>query len=249
MHPLLLRQLAADFCVTEADILDDQHHFTAFAPHPDRRRYLEITPCILKIAVVRGKLLFTGREDIIARCRALYQDADAPWFAEAPNLARLNRALAAFGAHIKYRQPFYTADAAAPVDTGDYTIVRYTPETIAPFKGDARFEDAFGFCPDAPDMLGVAAMKNGQILGMAGASADSPHLWQIGVNVMPEARGQGVAARLVSLLRNDVLAAGRLPFYGTSVSHLASQRVALKAGFLPSWFELVAAPDETEVHG
>ena len=47
MHPLLLRQLAADFCVTEADILDAQHHFTVFAPHPDRRRYLEFTPCLL----------------------------------------------------------------------------------------------------------------------------------------------------------------------------------------------------------
>ena len=67
-------------------------------------------------------------------------------------------------------------------------------------------------------------------------------MWQTGINVLPEARGQGVAAMLVSLLRNDVLAAGRLPYYGTSISHLESQRVALRAGFLPSWFELVAAP-------
>ncbi len=249
MHPLLLRQLAADFCVTEADILDAQHHFTVFAPHPDRRRYLEITPCLLKIAVVRGKLLFTGREDIVTRCEALYRDADAPWFAEAPNLARLNEELAAFGAQIKYRQPFYTAETSLLVDTRDFTIRRYTQETIGQFQGDNRFGDAFGFDADAPDMLGVAAMKDGQILGMAGASADSPHLWQIGINVLEEARGQGIAAMLVSLLRNDVLAAGRLPFYGTSVSHLASQRVALKADFLPSWFELVAAPDERKVHG
>ena len=28
MHPLLLRQLTADFCVSEADILDQRHHFT-----------------------------------------------------------------------------------------------------------------------------------------------------------------------------------------------------------------------------
>lgn len=96
-------------------------------------------------------------------------------------------------------------------------------------------------------MLGVAAMKDGRILGMAGASADSPHMWQIGINVLPEARGQGIAAMLVSLLRNDVLAAGKLPFYGTSISHLESQLVALRAGFLPTWFELVAAPME-EAH-
>ena len=244
MHKLLLCQLAADFCVTEADILDANHHFTVFEPHPDRRKYMEITPCILKIAVVNGKLLFTGQADVIARCRELYADANAPWFMEAPNLIRLNNELAAFGAQIKYRQSFYTCDTSATVDTKDLAIHRYTPETIAQFKGDERFEDAYGFCETAPDMLGVAALKDGQILGMAGASADSPFLWQIGINVLPEARGQGIAAMLVSLLRNDVLAAGRLPYYGTSISHLESQRVALKSGFLPAWFELVASPLE-----
>jgi GNAT superfamily N-acetyltransferase len=242
MHPLLIRQLAADFCVPEAAVLDDRHHFSIFSPHPDRRLYLEIRPCLLKIAVVGSKLLFTGQEDIVDRCRELYAEADAPWFMEAPNLAQLNAELAPFGAQIKYRQPFYTSEAPAQVDTRDFTIVRYTQEEIGQFCGTDSFGDAFGFSPDAPDMLAVAALRDGHILGMAGASADSPLMWQISINVLPEARGQGIAAMLVSLLRNDVLAAGRLPFYGTSISHLASQRVALKAGFLPAWFELVAEP-------
>ena len=71
MHALISRQLAADFCCTEADVLVAQHHFTVFQPPPDRRQYMEIRPCLLKIAVVRGKLLFTGREDIIARCEGI----------------------------------------------------------------------------------------------------------------------------------------------------------------------------------
>lgn len=242
MHNLLLRQLSADFCCTEADVLDAQHHFTVFTPHPDRRQYMEIRPCVLKIAVVNGKLLFTGRTDVIARCQELFADANAPWFMEARNMAALNRELAAFGAEIRHARPFYTADEALPVDTKDFDIRRFTPETIGQFKGDERFGDAYGFCEDAPDMLGVAAVKDGVILGMAGASADSPHLWQIGINVLLEARGQGIASMLVRLLRNDVLAAGRLPYYGTSISHLASQRVALRSGFLPAWFELVASP-------
>lgn len=246
MHELLIRQLAADFCCTEADVLDGNHHFTVFSPHPERRQYMEITPCLLKIAVVRGKLLFTGREDIIARCRELYATANAPWFMEAPNLARLDRELTSFGARIRHARPFFICENATPVDTGSLTIQRYTPETIAAFRGDDRFEDAFGFCETAPDMLGVAALKDGEIIGMAGASADSPLMWQLGINVLPESRGQGIAAMLVSLLRNDVLAAGRLPYYGTSISHLESQRVALRSGFLPAWFELVAAPLQSE---
>lgn len=242
MHEMLIRQLAADFCCTAADVLDTRHHFTVFEPRSERRKYLEIVPCILKIAVVNGKLLFTGREDVIARCRELYSGANAPWFMEARNLVALNRELSTFGAQIRHARPFFTADVSTSVDTQGCTIVRYTPETINQFRGDDRFGNAYGFCDTAPDMLGVAAMKGGMILGMAGASADSPLMWQIGIDVLPQARGQGVAAMLVSLIRNDVLAAGHLPYYGTSISHLASQRVALRSGFLPAWFELVAAP-------
>lgn len=241
MHDLLVRQLAADFCCTADEVLDSSHHFTVFEPRPDRRQYLEIVPCILKIAVVNGKLLFTGREDVIARCRALYADSDGPWFMEARNQAALNRELNAFGAEIRHARPFFTADRIEPVDTRDLDIRRYSPETIEAFRGDERFSDAYGFCPGAPDVVGVGAFRDGKALGMAGASADSPLLWQIGINVEPEARGQGIAAMLVQLIRNDILAAGRLPYYGTSISHLASQRVALSAGFRPAWFELVAA--------
>lgn len=244
MNPQLVVQLAHDFCCSPEEVTDCSHHFTVFTPHPDRRRYMEIRPCLLKIAVVNGKLLFTGRADIIARCRELYAAANAPWFMEARNMASLNLVLSEFGAQIRHARPFYTADTMLPVETKDFTIQRYTPESIGQFKGDHRFDEAYGFCEEAPDMLGVAAMKNGMILGMAGASADSPHMWQIGINVLPEARGQGIASMLVSLLRNDVLAAGRLPYYGTSISHLESQRVALRSGFLPSWFELVASPLE-----
>ncbi len=241
MHELLVQQLAADFCCTPGDVLDAQHHFTVYAALPDRRQSEEVLPCLLKIAVVRGKLLFTGRADVIDRCRTLYAEANAPWFMEARNLAALNRELSTFGAQIRHARPFFTADTPAAVDTRGFSILRYSGADIAQFREDARFGNAYGFCGTAPDMLGVAAVKDGVILGMAGVSADSPRLWQIGIDVLPEAQGQGIASMLVALLRNDVLTSGHLPYYGTSISHLASQRVALRAGFLPAWFELVAA--------
>lgn len=122
--------------------------------------------------------------------------------------------------------------------------VWYERDEIAQFAGDGRFSEAFAFCPDAPDMLGVAAVQNGEILAMAGASADSPYLWQLGINVLPHARGRGIGAALIARLKNAVIARGKLPYYGTAVSHIASQRVALKAGFLPAWAELLGEESE-----
>ena len=114
-------------------------------------------------------------------------------------------------------------------------------EAIEAFRGDDRYSEAFAFEPDAPDVLGVAAFREGQMLGVAGASSDSPTMWQIGINVNPESREAGIGTLLVTLLKNEILRRGFLPYYGTSMSHIASQRVALGSGFLPAWAELVTA--------
>ena len=55
---------------------------------------------------------------------------------------------------------------------------------------------------------------------------------------MPEAEGLGIGTMLVTILKNEILNRGKLPFYGTSMSHIASQRVAINAGFIPAWSEL-----------
>ena len=63
-------------------------------------------------------------------------------------------------------------------------------------------------------------------------------MWQIGINVMPEAEGLGIGTMLVAAIKNEILDKNRLPFYGTAMSHIASQRVALGAVFVPAWSEL-----------
>ena len=45
---------------------------------------------------------------------------------------------------------------------------------------------------------------------------------------------------LTALLAREVERRGALPFYGTAMSHIASQKVALRAGFEPAWTELYA---------
>ena len=74
---------------------------------------------------------------------------------------------------------------------------------------------------------------------MAGASMDSPVMWQIGINVDSDTRAKGIGKMLVTLLKNEILGMNRLPYYGKSMSHITSQKVALGAGFVPAWAELV----------
>ena len=74
--------------------------------------------------------------------------------------------------------------------------------------------------------------------GMAGASEDGAYLWQIGINVVAECAGKGLAVRLVRQIKEEIIRRGKVPFYGTSESHTISQTVAYKAGFVPAWTEI-----------
>lgn len=144
------------------------------------------------------------------------------------------------GYQLKTAHPFFIPKNDAVCEMNGIKLKTYHQEEILSFKGDKRFDEAFCFDEASPDVLAVAAVVNHEIVGMAGASADSPTFWQIGINVMKEFEGRHIASRLVSVLKHEILQKGIIPYYGTSFSNLASQHVAARAGFEVAWVELIA---------
>lgn len=92
------------------------------------------------------------------------------------------------------------------------------------------------------DVLGVGAYNSGKLIGLAGCSADCEEMWQIGIDVLPEYRRQGVAAALTSALALEILKRGKVPFYCAAWSNIKSVCNAIKSGFRPAWAELTAKP-------
>lgn len=239
MNPILAEQLADDFCCTPQQVQGREHVFSILQPEEGRRRFApEDAP--FRAACVNGKLLIAGSPEMIAWCRAQYAKTDAAWFMEAQVLRELDARLAQYGLRIGMAHPFFLPAREVRVCTDGWDIAWYERAEIERFRGDARFPESYAFLPDAPDVLGVSLSRGGEIAAMAGASRDSARMWQIGVDVLPGRRGQGLGAMAVSLLSREVMRRGALPFYGTSMSHIASQKVALRAGFEPAWTELYA---------
>ncbi|MGN0438561.1 MAG: GNAT family N-acetyltransferase [Lachnospiraceae bacterium] len=237
MNDILTKQLAIDFCCSEEEVMSNENIFTEYMPQIGRRIFEE-GECFLKVASVQGKILASGREDIINWVREHYKDSSGAWFMDFDNLRELDDKMKEFGCRIGQAHPFYIATEKSVVNTEGYVIKKYVGDEIEQFRDDERFDEAFIFEELPKDEIGIAAIKDGKILGMAGATSDSELMWQIGINVMPEAEGLGIGSMLVALLKNEILDMGKLPFYGTAMSHIASQRVALKAGFYPAWAEL-----------
>lgn len=130
-------------------------------------------------------------------------------------------------------------------------------EQFERFRGDKRYSNALGFSVTRPDVLVLAAYPVNEDtpdapaaeesapaladpLAMVGLSDDSPIMRQIGIDVLPAWRGAGIASVLVRDAARLTLAEGYLPFYGTSPSHMLSQRVAMNAGLVPTWWEYVS---------
>ena len=144
------------------------------------------------------------------------------------------------GYRLNKAHPFFIPRNSNELTYTGFEIRKYNQNEIMQFQGDSRFDEAFCFDENSPDMLGVAAVIDDQIVGMAGASADSPTFWQIGINVDKDAEGKHIGSTLVSILKHDIMEMGLVPYYGTSISNLASQRVAANAGFEVAWVELLS---------
>lgn len=90
------------------------------------------------------------------------------------------------------------------------------------------------------DVLGAVAYDGEKMIGFAGASADGEEMWQIGIDVLPQYRRQGIASALTSRLAVEILERGKVPFYCCAWSNIRSARNAVKSGFRPAWVEFTA---------
>ena len=95
-------------------------------------------------------------------------------------------------------------------------------------------------------MLGVGAYDSGRLIGLAGCSADGEEMWQIGIDVLPEYRRQGIASALTNRLAREILARGKVPFYAAAWANIKSVKNGIRSGFRPAWSTITAKEKETK---
>jgi len=122
---------------------------------------------------------------------------------------------------------YFLPDSPSPLPLpGDTEFVLVEQQEIPRLYKFDGFRNAMQYDANhlRPDVIAMLAKRNGAIVGMAGASADCEMLWQIGIDVLPEHRRFGIAAALTNRLAIEVLERGKVPYYGTASSNVASQQ-------------------------
>ena len=161
---------------------------------------------------------------------------------ETPNMRWLNRRLEPLGQTVCFMAEYYLPDLRK------LTKLPCPYETRLLEKPD--FEELYlpewsnALCRDRKqlDVLGVGAYDGGKLIGLAGCSADAEEMWQIGVDVLPEYRGKGIASAITSHLAEEIIERNKVPFYCSAWSNIRSVRNAIKSGFTPAWAEMTIKP-------
>jgi len=225
MLEIVRKQLAIDMNCDPEDFVKEGIVFCEAKLNEGRRMLNRQSP-FLEIATMGKGIVVSADRDILTKVRPLLENKTREEIFEAPFV---------YG-HSIYYIPDCERLKEQPLPSGFEYCVKEGKE-IHDLYQIPGFDNAIQYDENRPrpDVLVNYAVYEHKIVAMAGASADSQLLWQIGIDVLPDFRNRGLAAALVSNLAVMILERGALPYYGTASSNIASQSVAYRSGFMPAW--------------
>ena len=236
-----MAQSAVDMNCRPEDFLRPDNVLTISRPHPGARKYLSL-PHVCDLVTYGDNIVATVSEPWLERVRAYIDRYDTAHCFETPNLHVLNDDFQQDGYRVCFMAEYFLPDVNVlkPLPCEAELRVMAQPD-FADLYTDAWHN---ALCADRRelDVLGVGAYRDGQLIGLAACSADCDTMWQIGVDVLPGYRRQGIAAALTSRLALEILDRGRVPFYCCAWSNIPSARNAVAAGFRPAWAEVTVKP-------
>lgn len=239
-----LDQSAIDLNCRPEDLVSGRKVVVASAPHPKARAYLRL-PFSCNLVSYGGGAVASVSPEAREIVTAYIEKYPSEHLFETPNLHALDDALAPLGLRTCFMAEYFLPDlnALRPLPC------KYRLRLLGPADFTAlylpQWSNALSDKRPHLDVLGVGAYDGETLIGFAGCSADCDTMWQIGIDVLPAYRRQGIAAALTARLALECLERGKVPFYCAAWSNIPSVRNAIRAGFRPAWVELTAKSIET----
>lgn len=243
------KQIYLDCNVAEGHKIKDDIWISPTKVLPGSRVINKLDP-FFRVIVYMGTAYVMADEETIPGWEEILKDYPADWFFNYGRLRKIDRILNEFDREIIDTHLYYLPDMDAPKIEVPSDWKWFTQEEIDSYKEKNEFHNALCYSPTQPDVYAVSAPNGkGGFKGMAGASLDGKYVRQIGIDVKKEYRGEGLATNLVTVLKQQIIEDGLLPFYGTAESHALSRSVGVKSGFLPAFAEVFVGKIDAKLQG
>ena len=233
-----LRQFALDYNVDEGEWITDKIHLSPVRVLEGARIHVK-HDTFFKAAIIMGKAYVMADEKMHPWVKEILAKEPPEWWCDFKNLKKLESELNKYGREIFDTHIYFLPSEEPTMERPRFSIKWFEKEELEQFRNDKRFNTySLSFSPTQPDVLAVVAYDKKELIAMAGCSEDGAYLWQIGVDCVAGYEGRGLAGNLVTLLKQEIIARGKVPYYGTAESHAVSRNVAIGSGFLPAWCEI-----------
>lgn len=233
-----MEQSAIDAGCSADDFMKSENIIVRSVKNDKARKYLDLPlPCNF---IYYGNNVVASVSEEYRDIAKAYLDRNEEAFRifETPSMHFLNEKVEPVGGKVCFMAEYFLPDVnrLKPLDCPYETRILTQKDFSELYTGE--WHNAL--CADRKelDVLGVGAYDGEKLIGLAACSADCDSMWQIGIDVFPDYRRQGIASALTSRLAMEILDRGRVPFYCAAWSNIRSVRNAISSGFRPAWVEL-----------
>lgn len=223
MMSIVYNQLAIDYNCKPEDFNKDGVIFTIAEKQNGRREMPFITPRLEIITIGKGTIVNVSK-NIMSYVKRKFEGKSSYDILTSKYVYGVN--------------PYYLPDVENLKEIENNSVkFELIDDNIQLLYSNKGFHNALQYDVDSkrPEALAAVAYDEDKIVGIGCASADSKTMWQIGVDVLPEYRGNGIAVKLVNMLTIETLDRGIVPYYTTDCANINSQKVAIKSGYSPAW--------------
>lgn len=241
---IAMQQSAVDSNCRAEDFRSTENKVVLSRANPGARKYLEL-PFACDLTSYGNNIVASVSENLAGIAEAYIGKYPVEHCFETPNLLVLMKELMPFDLNVCFMAEYFLPDVKSmkPARSGEYELKVMQP---AEFAGCYLPQWSNALCEKrrSLDRLAVGAFQKDKLIGLAGASADCASMWQIGIDVLPEYRRRGIASSLTSVLAEEILKRGKVPFYCCAWSNIKSARNAIRSGFRPAWVQVTAKKND-----
>lgn len=242
---IALEQSANDCNCNPADFTAGENRFFPSSVSDKAKRYLEL-PHICNLVSYGSNIVTTAQAPLLPALRQVISHMPhIEHCFETPGIYAINNVLEKVHAKICIQSSYFLPDPDAICqfhESCTYELRVLQPEDFSPLY-ISTWSNALCADRKSLDRLAVGAYDKGRLVGLAGCSADSDTMWQIGVDVLPSYRRKGIGAILTNRLARETFDRGYVPFYCAAWSNVKSAKNAVRSGFRPGWVEAAAKSD------
>lgn len=236
---IALQQSAYDSNCAPEDFLKTENIVVLSKENSRARKYLSL-PLSCDLVSYGNNIVAQAQEELMPVVREYINAYPMEHCFETPNLHVLEDMLRPYGQQICFMAEYFLpdVDVLRPMPCGYELRILHQADFADLYL--PQWSNALCAKRKHLDVLGVGAYDGDRLIGLAGCSADCDTMYQIGVDVLPEYRRQGIASALTSRLAIEILALGKVPFYCAAWCNIKSVRNAIRSGFRPAWVCMTA---------